>query len=171
MLCAICKKNQANVHITKIINGEKQEFDICDECAKRTEGMEFGGNMIFDTQFSFQNILSGLMDYLNQTPQAERVEPVCKNCGTTFSEFKKNGFLGCSECYNYFDAALIPVIRRVQGNVEHVGKIPHKSGKGILEKRELEKLKDELQKAIQSEEYEKAAEIRDKIRAIKGKDK
>lgn len=171
MLCQICKKNQANVHVTKIINGEKQELNICEECAKRTEGMDFGEDMLFDTQFSFQNILSGLVGYLNQSPQTKSIEPVCKNCGATYSEFRKHGFLGCSECYSYFDAALIPVIKRIQGNAEHVGKIPHKSGKVILEKRELENLKAELQKAIQAEEYEKAAEIRDKIREIQGKDK
>lgn len=167
MLCDICKKNNATVHVTKIINGVKQEFNICEECAKKTEGIGINETMDFSTPFSFQNILSGIMDYLYESPQnINTLEPVCKNCGITFADFKNNGFLGCSECYENFRATLIPVIKRVQGNVEHIGKIPEKSGKAILERKNLERLKAELQQCIKNEEYEKAAEIRDKIREI-----
>ena len=161
MLCEICKKNEATVHITKILNGEKQEFNICEECAKNKQGLDV------TTPFSVQNVLNGIMDYISQTAgKQNQVELKCENCGTTFSEFKKTGLLGCSECYKNFSSMLMPVIKRMQGNSQHIGKIPKKYGKDIAEKRKILKLKEELQNAINSEEYEKAAEIRDAIRKI-----
>lgn len=169
MLCDICKKNQANVHITKIVNGVKQELNLCEKCAKEMGNFNIGSEMInFASPFTFQNILSGLMDYVSQpTTTEKKVEPACKNCGMTYSEFREKGYLGCSECYKNFSSTLMPVIKRVQGNVEHTGKIPNKLCKGLIVKRQLLKLKEELQKAVAAEEYEKAAEIRDKIKDIK----
>lgn len=167
MFCENCKKNEAAVHITKIINGKKQEMNICENCAKELEAFDIGGSMGFGSPFSFQNVLSGIMDYMSSSQQVNKtVDLVCKNCGATYNDFKKYGLLGCSECYTSFSPTINSVIKRVQGNVEHVGKIPKKLGKDIMEKRRLSKLKEELQKAIANEEYEKAAQIRDQIKAL-----
>ena len=170
MICERCKKNEATVHITKIMNGIKHETKLCEKCAKETENLNlnFGGDLkLPDAAFSFQNILSGLMDYINQAPQSTtRSELTCKSCGTTYSEFRNNGILGCSDCYENFNSTLMPVVKRVQGNLEHIGKLPQKSGRGIMEKKRLLQLREELQRAIASEEYEKAAELRDKIREL-----
>lgn len=167
MLCENCKKNEAAVHITKIINGKKQEMNICEKCAKELESFDIGGSMGFGSPFSFQNVLSGIMDYMSSSQQINKtVDLVCKNCGATYNDFKKYGLLGCSECYASFSPTIGPVIKRVQGNVEHVGKIPKKLGKDIMEKRRLSRLKEDLQKAIANEEYEKAAQIRDQIKTL-----
>lgn len=160
MICENCGKNEANVHLTKIINGQKQELNICESCAEELEG--------FQSPFSFQNILTGIMDYMSPTTQAVKsFDVVCKNCGATYNDFKKYGLLGCSECYKSFAPYINTVIKRVQGNTEHAGKIPQKLGKGIIEKRRLAKLKEDLQKAIANEEFEKAAQLRDKIKYYK----
>jgi protein arginine kinase activator len=167
MLCDNCNQNDANVHITKIVNGVKHEMNICDKCAKELQGFNINESFNFGPSFSFQNILSGIMDYMSPTPQINKSqELVCKNCGTAYNDFKKYGLLGCSECYKSFSPTINPVIKRVQGNTEHTGKIPKKLGKDIMEKRRLSKLKEDLQKAIASEEYEKAAQIRDMIKSL-----
>lgn len=167
MLCDLCNQNPATVHITKIVNGKKEEMNICEKCAKEKEGFGIAGDIGFDTPFSFQNILSGFMGYGGQAAQNTRNEElVCKNCGTSYSDFKKSGLLGCSECYTNFSNILMPVVKRVQGNIEHAGKLPKKAGREIIEKKKLNQLKSELQKAIQAEEYEKAAQIRDVIREL-----
>lgn len=168
MLCESCKKNEATIHITKIINGVKRETNLCEKCAKEKQGLEFNGDL-FDagTPFTFQNILSGIVDYINQANNIDKnVEPVCSNCGTTYSEFKKTGLLGCSQCYKNFKQTVMPIINRVQLGYEHTGKIPKKLGKNIIEKKRVVTLKEELQKAIAAEEYEKAAELRDKIKEL-----
>lgn len=167
MLCDACKKNEASVHFTRIINGVKQEMNLCEKCASEMGAINLNGDIGFSAPFTFQNILTGIMDYINQASENQiAYEPVCKNCGLTFTEFRKTGLLGCSECYKNFDSALEPIIKRVQGNVEHNGKIPGKLGKDIIERRKFIDLKEQLQKAIALEQYEKAAEIRDQIKEM-----
>lgn len=167
MLCDKCKRNNASVHIVKIINGAKQEVNFCEDCARESNEIDISDTLKFDNTFSFQNILSGLVDYFNQSQsETKPVQVACPACGTTYGDFKKRGFLGCDNCYKYFTTALVPVIKRVQGNIEHVGKIPLKAGKDIVEKKKLMKLKEELQKSILMEEYERAAKLRDEIREL-----
>lgn len=167
MLCEVCKKNDATVYITKITNGKKQQYNLCENCAKEFDGLSLGGEMGIISPFSFQNILSGLMEYMGEVPETTKGSNIaCKNCGMTLRDFKEKGILGCSECYKVFAPTVNPVINRVQGKVDHIGKIPRRCGKGIVERKKMVNLKQELQKAIAMEEYEKAAEIRDKIREI-----
>jgi protein arginine kinase activator len=172
MLCNMCKQNHATVHIVKVVNGVKEELNLCEKCAKESDTFNMNGSLKLDSPFTFQNLLGGLVDYINQSSQNVRnTEAVCSLCGTTYSEFKQKGLMGCDSCYKHFGATITPVIKRVQGNLEHVGKIPLKAGKEIMEKKRLLDLKEQLQKAILGEEYEKAAEIRDKIRELQNGDK
>lgn len=167
MLCEVCKKNEATVFITKVLNGNKEQLNLCEHCAKEFDGFSVGEGMEIISPFSFQNIISGLLDYIGEVPKTTTASDVsCSNCGMTLRDFKEKGILGCSECYKSFSSTVNPVINRVQGKVEHVGKIPKKCGKEITIKKTLTNLKQELQKAIALEEYEKAAGIRDKIREI-----
>ncbi|MFL0196202.1 UvrB/UvrC motif-containing protein [Clostridium sp. WILCCON 0269] len=169
MLCDICKKNDATVHVTKIINGYKQDINLCEKCAKEKGELNFVPQIEFVSSFGFQNILSGIMDYMSNAnnEQYKSFDICCKNCNTSYSEFKKIGLVGCSECYKNFSNILEPIIKRVQANSDHTGKVPKKTGKNIIERKNLLKLKEELQKAISLEEYEKAATIRDRIKQLK----
>ena len=174
MLCDNCKKNEATVHIKKLINGAKQEYSLCQDCANELNEMSFVdiSSIGLSNAFTVQDLLSGIIDYVNQSSKGSVVNiPTCKNCGMSYTEFKKTGLMGCSECYESFKTSLIPIIKRVQGNIEHVGKIPKKSGEEIMGKRKLLKLREDLNKAITLEEYERAAEIRDEIRGITGLNK
>lgn len=167
MICEVCKQNEATIHITKIINGVKKEANLCHNCASKSKEFNLVPDMDIMAPLSFQSILGGLMDYVNKTPQTNKsVELKCKNCNLSYREFKENGLLGCSECYESFKPIILSVIKGVQGNVEHVGKVPNKNGKDLIHKKKLLKLKEELQKAITLEEYENAAELRDQIREI-----
>lgn len=168
MICQLCGKKEATIHFTKIVNGVKKEFEICEDCAKSMEGFNVSQDINFGAPFSIQNVINGLMDYLSGSQQVGiKQELQCPICKTTYSDFKNTGLLGCSNCYKTFNETLMPMIKRVQGNVEHVGKVPQKSYKELVEKRKLIKLKEELNKAILAEEYEKAAVLRDEIRNLK----
>lgn len=167
MLCERCKKNDAIYHITKIMDNNKQQLNLCEKCAM--ESGEFGimGKLDFNSPLAFQNLISGIMEYISVPGEVEKIQELkCNNCGTTYREFKKQGYLGCSECYINFEKEIKPVIKRVQGNLNHTGKIPKRKGKDIISKIEIDNLKHQLKKAIESEEYEKAAEIRDEIKKI-----
>ncbi len=166
--CERCNKYQANVHIIKIFDGIKKELNICERCAK--ELGEFNLNSILDVESTFStNILSGLVEYFNNNQQSPIVkinDSECNNCKTTYVEFKNTGFLGCDKCYSQFIKILSIFIKRVQNGTEHNGKIPSRCGKSVIMRKEISNLKDRLQQSILSEEYEKAAEIRDLIKDL-----
>lgn len=168
MICDMCKKNVASVHIVKIINGVKQELNLCENCARETNQLGIGMGINFVNPFSFQNIFGGLADYIDQSSQGMvSNELTCPSCGTTYSEFREKGLVGCCNCYKSFNDSIVPVIKRVQGNnIQHSGKIPGKFSSEIINKRKMVKLKEELQKAILLEEYERAAQIRDEIKKL-----
>ncbi|WP_248929061.1 UvrB/UvrC motif-containing protein [Paenibacillus hamazuiensis] len=168
MICQECGKKPATLHFTKIVNGEKTEFHICETCAREK------GEMIPGTpnSFSIHNLLSGLLDFepsssatLAQKPQMAR----CEHCGLTYAQFSKLGRFGCSSCYKHFADRLDPLFKRVHGSTTHTGKVPKRSGGMIKYKRELESLKKELLLRIEREEFEQAASLRDQIRELEKK--
>lgn len=170
MLCERCKKNEATIHMIKIINGKKSETMLCDKCARELSDMPLKAALDNKNNLSFENLLSGFFDTLDKN---NKVEIVCKNCGLTYTEFKKTGNLGCSKCYDSFKDSLTPRIKRIQGYTEHIGKIPIREEGQVIKKKRIKRLKEELQKAIIKEEYEKAAVIRDEIKlyeSTKGSD-
>ncbi|HBM80298.1 MAG: UvrB/UvrC motif-containing protein [Clostridiales bacterium] len=173
MLCEICNERPATVHITKIINGVKSEFHICEQCARERNEFNIGSDVTdFVAPFSFSNILTGLMDFTGNNPVTYQTEKhiKCPACGLDFEEFKRTGMLGCSECYHAFADRLEPIIKRIHGNTQHTGKVPRRTGGLIRIKRDTERLKYELKKAIDSEEFEKAAKLRDRIKELENKD-
>ena len=169
MLCQICKKREATVTITKIVNGQKTEIHLCKQCAAAFSD-KFS---IFSLpQFNLNDLLSGLLEAINLYGQEEGIdsskEIKCTNCNLTYEEFKRTGKLGCSVCYHDFREQLIPLLRRLHGNSEHVGKIPHQAEGKLSKIKRVKQLKNELQEVVLREEYEKAAKIRDEILKLEG---
>ncbi|THF79059.1 UvrB/UvrC motif-containing protein [Cohnella fermenti] len=162
MVCQECGKRQATLHFTKIVGGEKAELHICEACARER------GELIPGTQsgFSIHNLLSGILDFEN--PGAASKAPVlrCETCGMTYTQFSKIGRFGCSQCYKNFADRLDPLLKRVHGNTVHVGKIPRRAGGQVQTKREIEQLKKEMLGRIEREDFETAAQLRDRIRDL-----
>ena len=167
MICEVCSKNEASIHVTKIVNGNKEELNICPMCAEKIGGLNMFPDVNTISPLSFQNMISGLMDYVySNTQKSDKVDLVCKNCGRSYIEFKEKGLLGCSNCYENFNETLEPLIKGIQGNSKHCGKIPKRAETKILRNRLILQLKEDLQRSIVMEKYEEAAIIRDKIRDI-----
>lgn len=166
MICQECNKRPATLHFTKIINGEKTEFRICESCAREK------GELIPGTPngFSIHNLLSGLLDLDPSQSVGTRPQQLrCDHCGLTYTQFSKLGRFGCSSCYKHFSPRLDPLFKRVHGNIVHVGKVPKRTGGLIQYRREIERLKQEMQQRISNEEFEEAAQLRDKIRELETK--
>lgn len=162
MLCDQCKSKPACVHITKIVNNQKIEKHLCEECAQSSGEMSF--SMV--NNFSVNDFLKGMFDYEFVNGASPISEVACPNCGMTYSDFSRSGKIGCSSCYQVFGAKLEPLIRRIHGTCGHTGKVPRR-GQGTLEvKLRLKRMKQELERHIASEEYEQAAKLRDEIRAL-----
>lgn len=149
MLCNKCGKYPATVHFKQIVNGKMTELYLCQKCA--------GASNAFGIDEFFPNLFGNI----TKVPDSG----TCKNCGMTLARLSKNGKLGCEKCLNTFADYLAPTLKRIHGNTVHTGKRPsvHTADNTIGS------LKKELEAAIKSEEYEKAAELRDKIRALEQK--
>lgn len=169
MFCQECGKRPATLHFTKIVNGDKTEFHICESCAReKGEGIPGTTN-----SFSIHSLLSGLLDFNTTSgsmPSQSAPQPMrCEACGLTYAQFSKIGRFGCSSCYSAFADRLDPLLKRVHSHTTHSGKIPKRSGGQIQCKREIEQLRRDLQAYIEQEEFESAAELRDRIRELERK--
>ncbi len=162
MLCDDCGKRVATVHITKIENGKKTDFHLCDKCAMAKNSFSI------NTSFSINDLLTGILNNTEFFPLKVGFsdELKCPVCGLSYNRFRETGRFGCSNCYKAFSDKLNPLFRRLHGNISHSGKIPVRAGGNIKKVREKERLKTALNFAVKNEEYEKAAELRDKIKEL-----
>lgn len=161
MNCDRCGQRQATIFLTKVVNGSKTELHLCKECAEQ-------GDSEFFKDMSLVNILATLAGA--RPKPAEAVPPVvCPNCGFTLERFRREGRLGCEQCYRQFSADIMPMMRKLHGSLQHTGRRPGAAARQPSEKRKpgrLEELKQQLKLAVKAEEYEKAAGLRDEIRAL-----
>lgn len=161
MKCEICSEHEAVVHIQQIIGSEVFELHLCDACAKQ-RGITSSDDAI---ELSISELLTGLVD-VKEVSEEDVDKQVCPQCGKTFEEFRKDGRLGCTECYNSFHSEISQLLNNVSGHQQHNGKFPAKlkAYKTILIDKET--MKQKLKKAIEEEDYEAAALIRDRIREL-----
>jgi protein arginine kinase activator len=166
MLCQRCHERPATVHFTKIVGGEKSGYHLCEQCAK--EKGDFINQFASTHAFDFNHLLSGLLN-MESSPgfsPAPATSARCSTCGMTYSQFTEVGRFGCPDCYENFSARLEPLLRRIQSNTNHTGKVPVRSGEQLKRRKQLDRFRTELQQAVGLEQFERAAEIRDKIRAL-----
>ena len=164
MYCDECKSRSATVHVTKIINGQKFETHLCAQCAEKDQ--ELGTN--FQFSLAIPNFLAALFKLSPQMEQAILAdqEVHCDKCGLSFEQVTKVGRLGCENCYSQFADKLDPLLRRVHGPGQHLGKVPLRRGGSIRQKKSIEKLRAAMQQFIVREEFEQAAQVRDQIREL-----
>jgi protein arginine kinase activator len=170
MLCEKCKKNEAKINLITVVNGQKHEIWLCENCVKDISSIPFFSSIGQNVNFPFQGMLTEILSNADSkkinVDNNKIKEIVCSNCGLTYDEFKKSGKLGCSDCYKEFKAVLEPRIKSLQAGAKHVGKIPNIKGKELIRRRKLKDLKEEMQKLIVAEEYERAAIVRDDIKKL-----
>ncbi len=159
MICQRCKKHKATVHLTDLVNNENR--DLCEQCANED-------GIIFKQHVPINELLTSFV--MNQAGAQEVADLTCEECGMTFAEFRAQGLLGCPHDYEAFDEALGSLVARVhQEGRHHVGKVPASAGKGVKRQHELMRLRRELSTAVESEDYETAARLRDEIQAMESK--
>lgn len=160
MLCKICEKNNATIHLTKITNGHVEEKHLCESCAK--ENNEFD----FELPFSFQKLFTGLLGPMEEQQQ-ETKNISCPQCGLDYKKFMEIGKFGCAKCYETFRKDVRSLLQGIHGHVEHKGKTSKNDGDVLIQRKEIESLQIELAESIAQEDFERAAYLRDKIRRLK----
>jgi protein arginine kinase activator len=157
--CRRCSK-PATLHITELRQGEATEIHLCESCAKdylsQAEEMSTPDS---DLQF----------DQLDESDQPEvsgMDDRVCPNCGITFREFRSQGRLGCPHDYVAFETDLIPLIENIHGETQHCGKLPRRAPDSSRRQHQLIRLRSDLKLAVEEEDYETAARLRDEIQEV-----
>lgn len=176
MLCQKCHKKTATVFISSIVNGQETRVYLCDECARDYPLFNFN----FQDPFSIKDVIDKFkVDEDTSTDKEkenllaidndiEEKDIICPNCYSTYNEYRETGKLGCSRCYEVFERRLKPILKNIYGYEEYIGKTPKKDNSHIYISKEIRILKEDLNRAVEKEEYEKAADIRDKIKELEG---
>ncbi len=165
MKCQDCKEQDSTVKVTQIINNEKVVLNLCKECAAK-RGFH---SPLDNSPFPLANFLSGMMTKEVTGKDSKSVtvpDLTCANCGLTFSEFSRLGRFGCGQCYKTFRDQLQPLLRKIHGSSLHRGKLPPMLSEDATVIREQERLQEELKLAIDSEDFERAADLRDKLKSL-----
>lgn len=165
MLCQNCNQKPASIHITQITNGEKKEMHLCEQCSVLQD--------TYNISFNFPSFIANFLDLGDYSQQSSEINEntnnlcVCPACGMDYDTFKKYGKFGCRVCYHTFRSHINPMIKKLHGKDQHIGKLVKHGGENLRLERELAELNAKLTKAVELEEYEDAAIYRDKIKAIK----
>lgn len=167
MLCQMCGQHPATTHIKTIVNGKLTQAHLCADCAKK-QGY---GNLFADWGSGFGSLLSGFMGSAAPARQVTR----CPGCGASFEDITRSGKIGCAECYHTFRGQLLPIIQRIHGMAQHKGKVPGSSALRVtdtnnkivaVEETPLEEKKRLLKQAIETQDFERAAVLRDEIKEL-----
>ncbi|NLA77113.1 MAG: hypothetical protein GX851_04690 [Clostridiales bacterium] len=161
MLCQNCKKNEANTHFKRIINGSTSEVHLCAECASALGYADaFSGFGL-----GLGDLFGNLLGHGAVTAHAGTAMR-CPMCGNSFDDIAKSGRLGCAECYETFYDKLLPSLQRIHGKTRHEGKKAHAGKPEGVQPDRSEQLRTELQTAIDEQNFEEAARIRDELKNI-----
>ncbi len=154
MICQYCLKNEATFHIQKILNNDLVEIHLCYDCSKKELNKD-NENGIDD---KVHRILEGLLDKNNKA-KVDNNNIVCVKCGISLHDFETKGILGCPECYNTFKDTIIKNVKK--------SRVIYRKDKKLKETSKVDYLEIELKKAVEAEDFERAALIRDRIKQCK----
>jgi protein arginine kinase activator len=160
MLCDECKEREGVVSVTKMQNNSMTLENLCEKCAA-ARGIE---TTVAMPKHPLSDFLSGVQQQLgNQQADAAR----CSFCQTTLREFRNSGRLGCMHCYATFEQSLRELLRKIHGNSQHAGRRYEPPAPTLMERSStLGELRDRLRRAVETEQFELAASIRDQIKGL-----
>jgi protein arginine kinase activator len=161
MKCEICGLKEAVIHIRQMQKENVHELHICEECAQ-----EKGLVREEESELPVTNLLAGLIDGAEASGSAGPGASACPRCGTKLADFRKTGKLGCAECGRTFEADLRSILSQMAARPRHAGKLPLALAGSADAAPDRAGLRDKLKAAVESEDYEKAAQLRDRLREL-----
>jgi len=163
MVCDNCKEREAVINLTQVEHDSKVTLHLCEQCAQ-AKGVETGASVLKSPLGGFITAMGKGAANVLPTP-ADGLR--CPACGGTLRDFRESGRLGCAECYDAFDGHLRDLLRRLHGSSQHVGERYVAPGDADADpRRRLLDLKEQLRRAVEGENFELAAELRDRIRVL-----
>jgi protein arginine kinase activator len=162
MQCDECKDRPAAIHLTQIVNDSVTTVHLCEECAA-AKGVQTGATV---AKFPLSDFLATMGKGTSaQLPPGDDAG-ACGSCGGTLQDFRESGRLGCPDCYDAFSQHLRGLLRRLHGSSQHVGEQYTREEGDPSAGPSLAQLRERLRRAVETENFELAAEIRDRIRVM-----
>ncbi|MDB4914383.1 MAG: UvrB/UvrC protein [Gemmatimonadetes bacterium] len=160
MVCDNCHERDAVVNLTTIENNSVRQLHLCEQCAAE-RGVE---TSVAPAKHPLGMFLEAVQ---KQSMPASTEAGKCAFCGLTMKDFRETGRLGCARCYTTFEPSMRELLRRVHGGPKHIGRVYRAPAEEVFEKAGvLGELRDKLRRAIEQEQFETAAELRDRIRVL-----
>ncbi len=161
MSCDQCREREAVIHLTQIVNEQVTTLHLCERCAAE-KGVESPGAVAKTPLGTF---LAAMGKGLPEVTPAPKISETCSRCGGSLQDFRESGRLGCPECYRAFESPLRDLLRRLHGSTHHLGERYAESGAPIPGGRlQAAELREQLRVAVETENFELAAELRDRLR-------
>lgn len=161
MICDICKQNEALISVEQISDGVKKNMYLCNECAAKFGFAAFSENI----DISVKNIFRKY-EFNKQLEQQQQTSPVCPHCGQKLFDIRFKHKIGCANCFMTFQNEIAEILKQKKKDLQYTGAIQKAKVIGFEEKITAAGLKQALQKAIEAEEYERAALLRDELKAL-----
>jgi protein arginine kinase activator len=164
MQCDNCNEREAAIHLTQIVDNSVTTLHLCPQCAAE-KGVQTGANV---AKFPLSDFIASMGQGVGaQIPAGESTD-ACDFCGAKLQDFRESGRLGCPHCYETFDSHLRDLLRRLHGSSHHVGEVylsPLPKGADARE-HQVAEMRKRLKGAVEAENFELAAELRDKLRSL-----
>lgn len=161
--CSVCGAPSV-VHLQQAVNGVHQSIDLCEVCA-RSYGVFPGNAVPFSVMKTISTALFSQLGFLPET----MAKVACSCCGCTLEQIREKGYIGCPQCYEDLQSELLLFLERAQKSLRHIGKRPKNFRVRTDEFSSEKELIEQLKRAIYEEQFEEAAQIRDKIRSLNDK--
>jgi protein arginine kinase activator len=160
-MCSVCKAKPATVFFTNVSSENKfVNLNLCDDCAKAKGFNDPMG-------FAIADQILGL-GAAQEIEQAVGTELKCPRCGFSQADFKKSGRLGCPDCYRTFAEGLAGLLKTMHKGTRHIGKTPEALRQTRESVDRLKSLQKKLARAVEGEDFEMAAALRDEIKNMTG---
>ena len=167
MLCQSCNKRAATVHLTEIVSNTKKEIHLCEECAQ-AKGVAIKTHIQgLEIPEFFGQLAESQAQEASESSEGGQI--ACADCGLSFEAFRHAGKFGCPQCFHAFRKGLLGLLDRIHGSTQHRGKVPSRATDRITQQKELMALREELKRAVASEAYERAAELRDSVHELESR--
>lgn len=154
--CDHCQKKPATIHLTDLVNNK--EVHLCPDCYNEQE-----------TKVNTEDVLNDFLENL-EVENKKSTYKMCATCGITYEEFLKKGRFGCAEDYTTFANEIKPLLMKIHGATNHLGKSPSENAKTVSNRKKIRVLQQALKQAVARENYIEAARLRDEITELKEMD-
>ncbi len=165
--CQACHEREAVVRLTEVVGEDVVTVHLCGKCAAE-RGVESDAEVV---QTPLGAFLAAMGKGGAPMAAAAASGAVCESCGATLQDFRASGRVGCARCWTTFERPLKDLLRRLHGATRHTGEgYTDASARPLTENeardRKRDALREDLRLAVEAEQFERAAELRDQLRVL-----